>query len=178
MKVEILDNKIVFGGYPFPSLGKKKRIVFANEIDFIELENDPIFLSVNSKEILFIPRKYYDLIKQFIERNKIKISDKIDAWELICYPFADTQRTSEEMKENAFQLKNLSFEENEVEIIRKRIDRLLSWYVMFSMEYSALNHYDLLTARKNIYFFNPFWKRFYWYTMEIALRGYGLSAKK
>lgn len=175
MKVEILDDKIVLKEYPFPVFGKRTRIIYSNEINFLKLDNDILSLCIKSKEILFIPPDYRDQFQKFVNQYNVTISDKVDVWELICYPFVNTNRTNVDMEENRIQLRKLSFEENEVTLIRKRINKVLSWYVTFSMEYSTLNHSDLLQARKNIYFFNPFWKKFYWFTMEIALKGYGYS---
>lgn len=63
--------------------------------------------------------------------------------------------------------------EEEVKNIRRKMCKLMGWWVTLTMEYASLTHYDVL--QKKLCFFDPLQRCFYWYTMEIALRGYEMK---
>ena len=175
MEARIIDNSIEISHYPFNRFFFKKRIIQDNEINFIKLNTDIVSICINSNEIIFIPIIYSEQINQFAKRFNLVLSDKVDVWELICFPYVDTNRTEEELSQNMKALNDLSFTEQELGQIRKKIKGFIKWWVAFSMEFVSITHYDVLLARRNIYFFNPFYKRFYWYTMRVALKGFGIN---
>ncbi len=172
MKLEIYDNSIKLSGYPFYNFFNNKRKFFHYEIDFINLDADPILFCVQKKEILFLERKYEKDLKLFAEKFNIDTSNKIDVWELICFPFTIEAVSPEAIAENESILRDLSFYRDEIADIRNRVSGFMKSWAMFTMEGVSLTHYDVLLARKRILFFNPLFKKFYWYTMKIALKGY------
>ena len=68
MQIEIIGNLLILKKLPFRKLFSRKRIVSENEINFINLENDPIFLCINNKEILFIDKTFLEQIRAFAQQ--------------------------------------------------------------------------------------------------------------
>lgn len=172
MIVEFIDNKIGIKRYPF----LRKAITFySSQINFVKFETNLIYLCIDSKEIIFIPIKYITEMQSYANRFNLLTIKSIDVWELICYPFVDSYRTVDDLNLNIKKLNNLSFTKDEVVFIRKKIKKMMLLWSFLSLEMSSLTHYDVLIARKKICFFVPFYKRFYWYTMRIALRGFSIK---
>jgi hypothetical protein len=174
MEIIISGDNIELKNYPYSNFFNKKRVIYSHEINFIKTDSSILYVCIKSSEILFIPAIYKDKIETFINQNGIKVSVKPDVWELICFPFVDQHRTETDLAKNAQELKALAFEPDEVAQIRNKVRRMITWRVVFTMEYGSILHPDLLEARKKIFFLNPFYSNFYWYTMRIALKGYGI----
>ncbi|MEQ1733105.1 MAG: hypothetical protein ABL940_05495 [Bacteroidia bacterium] len=160
--------------YPFRGFCKTILINYA-QITFVKIDIDILSVCINANEIIFIPVNYKIQLDQFVSRYSIEMIERADVWELICYPFVDEHRTEEDLLANQKMLNELFFDENEVREIRRKIKMLMIIWVIFTMEYTSIIHLDVLCARRNIYFFKPFFKRFYWFTMKIALKGFGVQ---
>jgi hypothetical protein len=152
-----------------------RKIIRECEITFVNLESDPIIICIDLKEIVFIPKTYQVEVKQFSDKFEIRTTNANDVWKLICYPFVNVYRSKEELAENERQLKELSFQPEEVEFIRKKVCRLMKLWVVVTMESFSLGLSDVLDARRRLCFFYPFYKRFYKFVIEIAIRGYKMS---
>jgi hypothetical protein len=172
MDVNILEGEIEIKNYPYNNFFRKKKAVTSKEITFIKVDTYEIFICIDKNEILIIPKRYEQIINQYIRMFNIPTSEEKDIWKLICYPFVDSHRTSEELIKNMEELNSLSFSNEEVVVIRNRIKKLMYWWVMFTMEHVELGMYDVLQAKRKISFYWPFQKSFYFYVMDIGLRGF------
>ena len=175
MEILIENDKIEIRGYSYYNFFYNQRCFEAGDIDFIKIEINLIWICINSKEILFIPVSFKIKIEEFIQQHNVKTNNSLDVWELICFPFVDTARSEEELSENMKQLNNLSFKKEEVERIRKKVSTMMLLYTVMTMEWVSLELSDVIQARKNIYFFMPFYKKFYFWAMQIAIRGFEMQ---
>ncbi|MFS4469705.1 hypothetical protein [Maribacter sp. 2210JD10-5] len=168
-KYKIYEDKIAFDFYEFHfSSLRKNKVLTLNRIKEVDFNTFPYTMKIDNGEIIFFNHGDTEEIKNFAERNHIKQSNKIDVWSLLCNEFLDTEIEKEEAEKQKATLLHLGFTESELTAIRKKI----KWSLFGTWEWTYLGHWDVLAMKQNR---NPFYRfngaNFYWWTMEIALKG-------
>jgi hypothetical protein len=171
-KIVFLDRSISVLNYGMPFIWGRSLNLSFSDVDFVNLDSDPMILSINNREIIFISQSYHAQMIDFANRNKIKVINYIDAWELICYPFVSEYLVKESITQNDNNLSNLGFSSNEVISLRNQIRKSVKFWMSLTMESESLNHYDVLMAKRRFSFNLCGFHRFYRQSMEVALRGY------
>jgi|GEM_PF-2860037 hypothetical protein len=163
----ITEKGFSFGRYQFPfgTMKGRSTLPFA-EVDEIRLNTIPVTALVNGNELIFLTGLEKDPIREAADRHGIPVRQPLDVWELLGEEFLDTEYDDEHKERTLLTLAQAGILREEVQRIRKRLRlRMLPWtyYVMdwiYCGQYDILNVTDLLRART------------YWWSMEIALRGY------
>lgn len=157
--------------YPFgaASVGRNPWIPAAsiNEVN----DGYPLQVVINSREVVFLDDSQREELHSFAKRHNIPISRRAAIWPLIASVYVDTETSPEEHERLFEQLEKQGVSRQEVEAARKkiRLNLLAASYV--TMEWTYYDHSDVLRLS------SPLWGRqkFYWYTMELALRNFPSS---
>ena len=124
----------------------------------------PISFVTRNNEVIFVPHISEERIRNFCKQDMIPISNRIDIWERINWPFLDTEFEEHEVKTNESVLVSLGIDNNELKLIRKKISSTMSMNY-FALEWNYLGQFDFLRWTRLT-------KEKYWWSMEIALRNY------
>ncbi len=156
----------------FSSLHKNP-IIPSSRINSICLHTFPQSLIIDAKEVIFLNHKEDSMLSEFATKNNIPISNHIDTWGILTRSFLDSESDSLVISEQNKQLLSVGISENKIAEIENKIKLIF----IGTMEYSYLGLWDLLALKQER---NPFYcffgKKFYWWAMEIALKG--ISFKK
>jgi len=168
---EIHENEIQISGYPFkPSTVYPSRTIKSNEIDAVCWDSYPPAIKIKD-EYIFISREHSEKLKQFAERNKIKIFKTIWTWQWILEPYLDTEYTEENNSRLDELLSKSGILSEEVESIRGEVKDQMIKYNFDTMlwEWGGLGLEDVLAAMRTKYNevkYEEFFRR----AMEIQFR--------
>jgi hypothetical protein len=132
----------------------------------------PTHIVLNGREVIFLEHEQRDELHQFALRYGIPVVQRPDIWEMITHPYLDVETTPEEHEALFQRLETQGVSREEVRIVRRKIKTALSWASVFSMEWISYNHFDVLRIARPITWSQ---RKFYWYTMELALRNFPAS---
>jgi hypothetical protein len=164
--VLIESSSIVFPmGYYFKysNLNETRRLE-SFEIAECCINTLPISFVTHDNEVIFVPHISEEDIRNFCKQDKIPISNRIDIWERINWPFLDTEFEEHEVKTNENLLDSLGIDNNDLKEIRKKISPTMSMNY-FAWEWNYLGQFDYLRWTRLT-------KEKYWWSMEIALRNF------
>ena len=168
-KYIIQDDRITFDFYEFHfSSLRKNNVLTVDRINEVDFKTEPCSMEIDEGEIIFFNHDDESRIKEFSEKNSLKESNKVDTWKLICNDFLDTELEATVIQRNQETLGQLGFSFAEIQEIKKKI----KWSLFGTMEWNHLGLWDLLAMKQNRNLTYRFTGRdFYWWTMEIALKG-------
>lgn len=174
-KVRFSENFMDIRQYEFPSSSVRENpVILAEHINEVNLNTYPPSMVINHREVIFIEEKYQPEFMDFVKRNKLKISNRFDIWEIINRIFLDTELTEAQKEQDLARLERNGISQAEVSEIQKKVQGLMSGWAAVAWEWNYLGHYDLLLNKKQSFLlFLP--ADFYWWTMDIALRNYNRS---
>ncbi len=107
----------------------------------------------------------------YAKKNNTLICELEDVWLFLCYSFCEFYSEDEDIK-NLLFLNSIGFRNTEINKIRERISSFLTVWSTFSMENYSINHFEMLLKKKHDFIFKMFYRKFYWFTMKIAIKGY------
>ncbi|RZK27886.1 MAG: hypothetical protein EOO63_12430 [Hymenobacter sp.] len=163
--------------YPFEaSLISHRNFVTADELTEIHSGGGSAVLA--GREVLYFTYEQREEVKAFAERNHIPLTNRVNVWVLLMAPF-DSWYDESEQADNELQLAAtlvpLGIDAKEVYRIRRtlrRWHRFLPWNWVSIADETTPNQLDMLYLTGAGLLPR---RRWYWYTMEIALRGTPLS---
>jgi hypothetical protein len=165
----IQDDRIIFDFYEFyfSSLRKNKELTL-KRIKEVDFQTYPCSMEIDEGEIIFLNHNDEANLKKFAAKHDIPQSNKTDVWMLLCNEYLDTAFGEDEIKKNQETLVNLGISKSE----QQEISRRIKWSMFGTMEWNYLGHWDLLAMKQARNLFYRFKNAdFYWWTMEIALKG-------
>lgn len=168
-RYRVQDDRILFDFYEFYfSSLKKNPLLTIDRINEVDFNTYPCSMDIDNGELIFFNHGDTDSIEEFVERNNIQRSEKIDVWRLLCDEFLDTELSDEEARRNHRTLLNLQFSESDLREVRDRI----KWTLFGTMEWVYLGHWDLLAMKQyRSLFYRLNGTSYYWWTMRIAMKG-------
>lgn len=170
-KSKIENTSIIIEEYPFlPSFVSKKNKIENIDIEAICFNSFPPKLKIKN-ELIFIAKEKQEELKQFAERNNIKIFETTGNWDMLLEPFLDTETSDEENNRINKQLNANGLNNSEIEKIRKEVEEQMLKYNFDTIlwEWVSLGLPDVLSAMRVKYNQLEF-EEFYFRAMEIELR--------
>ena len=159
--------------YPFAaSLLAHRDFVAADELTEIHPGGGSAVLA--GREVLYFTYGQREEVKAFAGRNQIPLVNRVDAWQFLMIPFdseydADEQAAVEEQLLSTLVHLGISIEEiKRIRRTLRRWHRFLPWNWASIAEETTPNQLDMLYLTGAGLLPR---RRWYWYTMEIALRG-------
>ncbi len=166
---EIKAKSIEFQSYNlfFSSL-HKNRILTLDRINAVDLKTSPHSLIIDNREIVFLNHDDTNSLEAFATRNQIPQSQHLDTWSIILRNYLDTHLEKKIIADQDRQLEIVGISQGECE----NLSREIRWTMLGTMEWAYLGLWDVLALKQHR---NPFYRfigeKFYWRTMEVALRG-------
>lgn len=158
-------------GYYFrqSSVAKTKKVPIACITEVTKGTYPPSFV-LDDKEVIFVDHQYGDALIALAEKHTIRITERIDIWELLNEPFLDTEIEKEQQQRTLSVLAENGVSLEEVLQIRKDIQATM-FANHFAWEWIYLGLFDYLSWKFLLS------KEHYWWSMEIALRNYQPTLK-
>lgn len=174
-KVRFSNNFMDIRQYEFPTSSiRENPIIYADQINEVNLNTYPPSMVINHREVIFIEEKYQAEFMDFVKRNELKISNRLDIWEVINRVFLDVELSEEDIEQDLQKLEENGIPRDEAKDIQQKVQGVMTGWAAVAWEWNYLGHYDLLLNKKQSFLlFLP--TDFYWWTMEIALRNYQSS---
>ena len=145
-KYIIDDDRIIFDYYEFCfSSLKKNKILTLDRINEVDLSTCPCSMEIDKGEIIFFNQGDETRIKAFSRKHKIKESEKVDTWELICNEFLDTEFDEAQIDKDQQILEQLGFSFEELKNIKRRI----KWTLYGTTDWNYIGHWDLLAMKQH-----------------------------
>jgi hypothetical protein len=171
-KVKFNEDSLEINQYEFQiSTIRENPIIHAKDINEACFNTFPYSFVIHSNEIIFIEERYNDAFEEFVNKNNIKISQRVDLWKLINEVFLETKFSNEHYEETLKTLAEFGLSKQDIAQIRQKVGELMSGWGGVSWKSDYLGHYDLLLNKKQS-FLLLFPKDFYWWSMEIALKNF------
>jgi|GEM_PF-6073333 len=152
--------------YPFGAASIAAQPVMAaadiNEVDL----GWPVQVVIHRREVIFLEDSQREDLREFALRNGIPISSRPAIWSMIADPYLDTETTPEEHENLFHRLEKQGVSRVEVEAARGKIRLNLLAATYLTWEWVGYDHSDVLRLASPL----VGRERFYWYTMELALR--------
>lgn len=171
-KINFYDDYIEISQYEFQiSTVRENPIIYAKDINEVDFNTFPYSFVIHQNEVIFIEERYNTAFEEFVAKNNIKISNRIDIWKLINEVFLETKFPTEHYEKGLKILQQIGFTRQDIAQIRQKVGELMSGWGSVSWKSDYLGHYDLLLNKKQS-FLLLFPKEFYWWSMEIALKNF------
>ncbi|SFR75625.1 hypothetical protein [Maribacter stanieri] len=170
-KSEVRENEIEITDYPFePSIVYPTGIILASDIDAMSIEFGVCKIYVKN-DIVFITSEKKEVLKQFSEVHNIEIIPHSWNWDWLLEPYLDTEFTKENEERCLVQLINNDFTKEEVNAIRKEIEKQMYAYNFDTMlwDWCSLSLSEVLSAMRAKYNKEDF-RKFYKRALEIEKR--------
>lgn len=175
-----LDDIEIFD-YPFEcSFAAKNRSISVEDIKDVDCSFLPPVIRLVNNELIFVFANHKDELLLFCERNKISNIKRKDLWSFILEPFLDTE-FSDRTKEQCYSILNeFGINKELCDHLRDELSPRMIAYNFESClwEWVNLGLYDALSAscgmlsgEKHKLNKNDF-EKFYWYSMDIALKSF------
>jgi len=150
-------------GYFFrTSTVHKERIVYAREVDEVNMNTFPASFVYRGKEVIFVKPLLSQHLEMFARENGIPIRNRADIWAHISRPFLDATFTAQEIQQSEFLLSINGINKQELKAIRRKAAKTF-FLNIFYWESVYLGLFDYLSWT----YITP--KKYEW-AMEIALR--------
>jgi len=142
----------------------------ASHIAEVQINGTPHAV-LHGREIIFLGHSQREVLHEFALRNGIPVRERPDIWDMIASVYVDTATTPEEHESLFLRLEQQGVSREDVLQARRKIRFKLMLSTYYSMEWVGYDHADVLRLA------SPIWgrRKFYWYTMELALRNFPAS---
>jgi hypothetical protein len=168
---EILGSTIKISKYPFePSSVFLDKVIDAKEIKAISWDSYPPLIRIDN-EVIFISREYSDVLKKFVERNKVETFEATRNWDWLLEPYVDTEYTDETDQRLTGLLQKNGILKEEIDEIRSEVkDQMFKYnFDTILWDWGGLGLSDVLESMRVKYNKEEFID-FYNRAMEIQLR--------
>lgn len=163
------DTAIEFKFYQFYfSSIHSNNIISLDRINAIDLNTYPHSFIIDNREILFLNHNDKHSLKYFAEKHNIPQSSHIDTWSILTREYLDTELEEELIDRQNQQLAQIGIDAEEY----RKLSRSVRGTLFGTMEWQYLGLWDVIAMKQyRSPFYRFFGKDFYWYTMNVALRG-------
>lgn len=168
---EISDKSIRIWNYPFePSVVYPERGIQYSEIIEVHLDKYPPTIKIG-EDLIFISKESEEKLREFANRNNIRITERMSNWDWITEPFLDTEFDDEHKERTIKLLESNGILKKEAMELRAEIEEQMNKYNFDTMlwEWGGFGLNDVFSAMKPKLEKKEF-RDFYWRAIEIEQR--------